>query len=62
MHPIHRAAARQQQRVRDHAANTDLYALFNLLTGTQLLDRVQALLPAHRERQFPPTGFRTHVW
>ena len=55
MHPSDRAAARQQQRVRHHAANTDSYAMFNLLTGPQLLDRVEALLPAHRERHFPPT-------
>jgi hypothetical protein len=29
--------------------------MFNLLTGPQLFDRVKALLPAHRERLFPPT-------
>ncbi len=29
---------------------------FNLLTGTELLDPVQSLLPEHRERPFPPTG------
>ena len=29
--------------------------MFNLLTGPQLLDRVEALLPEHRERLFPPT-------
>jgi hypothetical protein len=29
--------------------------MFNLLTGPQLLDRVEALLPAHRERVFAPT-------
>jgi hypothetical protein len=29
--------------------------MFNLLTGPQLLDRVEQLLPAHRERLFPPT-------
>jgi hypothetical protein len=30
--------------------------MFNLLTGPQLLDRVEHVLPEHRERQFPPTG------
>jgi hypothetical protein len=29
--------------------------MFNLLTGPQLFDRVEALLPEHRERLFPPT-------
>jgi len=29
--------------------------MFNLLTEPQLLDRVKALLPKHRERLFPPT-------
>ena len=29
--------------------------MFNLLTGPRLLDQVEALLPAHRERDFPPT-------
>jgi len=29
--------------------------VFNLLTGPQLFDRVEALLPDHRERLFPPT-------
>jgi hypothetical protein len=29
--------------------------MFNLLTGPQLLDQVEALLPEHRERLFPPT-------
>ena len=55
MHRSHRAAAQQQQRVRHHAGNTDSHAMFNLLTGPQLLDRVEALLPEHRERDFPPT-------
>ncbi len=55
MHPSQRPATRQQQRVRHHAGNTDSYAMFNLLTGPQLLERVEELLPAHRERLFPPT-------
>ena len=29
--------------------------MFNLLTGPRLFDRVEALLPEHRERLFPPT-------
>ena len=55
MHPTQYASAQQQQRVLHHANSADSYAIFNLLTGPQLLDRVEALLPDHRERQFPPT-------
>lgn len=55
MHPSHPIVARQRQLVQRHAADTDSYAFFNLLTGPQLLDGIEALLPAHRERLFPPT-------
>jgi hypothetical protein len=55
MHPSHRPARGQQRRVRAYAGSADCYAMFNLLTGPHLLDRVEALLPAHRERLFPPT-------
>jgi len=34
---------------------SDSHAFFNLLTGPQWFDQVEALLPAHRERLFPPT-------
>jgi len=55
MHPKQRAYAPQQRRVRHHASNSDPYTFFNLLTGPDLLDDVEALLPEHRERLFPPT-------
>jgi hypothetical protein len=55
MYPSQSAANRQQQRVLDHTGNANSLALFNLLTGPQLLDRVEGLLPEHRERPFPPT-------
>ncbi|EPK5023507.1 TPA: IS4 family transposase [Pseudomonas aeruginosa] len=55
MNPRHQAAIHQQQRARRHASSADAYAFFNLLTGPELLDRVELLLPAHRERLFPPT-------
>lgn len=53
MHPT--PCTRTQQRIRTHAADTDSYAFFNLLTGPQLLEQVESLLPEHRERLFPPT-------
>jgi hypothetical protein len=55
MHPSHRPTTGQAQRLRHYADNGDSYTMFNLLTGPQLLDRVEALLPDHRERLFPPT-------
>ena len=55
MHASHRPALEQQKRVQHCTEDTDSYAFFNLLTGPQLLDGVEHLLPAHRERLFPPT-------
>jgi len=45
----------QQQRICRHAANSDCYAFFNLLTGPELLAPVETLLPDHREQLFPHT-------
>src|SRR3990172_9165148 len=55
MHPNPRVRAQQQSRVRRRAEQSDAYAFFNLLTSPELLDRVESLLPSHRERLFPPT-------
>jgi hypothetical protein len=33
----------------------DAYSLFNLLTGPELFEKVESLLPEHRERLYPPT-------
>ncbi len=55
MHPSQHPATGQQKRVSHYASDADSYAMFNLLTGPQLLDRVEGLLPEHRERLFPPT-------
>ena len=55
MHANHNANLWQQHRVSNHARNSDAYAFFNLLTSAQMLDKVESLLPAHRERLFPPT-------
>lgn len=54
MHPNPRVRV-QQQRVRRRAEYSDAYAFFNLLTSPELLDEVESLLPAHRERLYPPT-------
>ena len=50
-------AARQQQcvRIRQRASRCNSYTFFNALTAPKWLDQVESLLPAHRERLFPPT-------
>jgi len=46
----------KQQQIQALAKNNDAYGFFNLLTGPEMLSKVEELLPeAHRERQFPPT-------
>ena len=45
----------QQRRLAKQAQKIDANHFFNLLTGPQLLEVVEAQLPEHRERQFPPT-------
>ena len=55
MHPSQRACIHQQKRLSSHAAISDSYAFFNLLTGPECLEEVESLLPEHRERLFPPT-------
>lgn len=55
MKPSRSAAARQQRRILNRVENADANGFFNLLTAPQLLTDVEALLPEHRERLFPPT-------
>jgi hypothetical protein len=55
MHPNPRWRAQQQRRVQRRANQSDAYTFFNLLTSPELLDRVESLLPEHRERLYPPT-------
>lgn len=55
MHPSQRARTQQQRRIRERSATSDAYTFFNALTGPEWFDEVEALLPPHRERLFPPT-------
>ena len=55
MHLNPRVRTQQRSRVRRQADQSDAYVFFNLLTSPALLDRVESLLPEHRERLFPPT-------
>ena len=56
MHRKPSMRAQQHRRVRGHAESSDAYAFFDLLTGPALLSTVESLLPAHRERLYPPTA------
>lgn len=48
-------SARQQRQVAKHLKKVDANHFFNLLTSPRLLEHVEAHLPEHRERKFPPT-------
>jgi hypothetical protein len=50
----HRPAFEQQKHIQRTAEKTDSYTFFNLLAGPQMLNGIEELLPAHRERLFPP--------
>jgi len=54
---MHRSTSARslQHRVRQHAQGNDAYAWFNVLTSAEMFDELESLLPAHRERLFPPT-------
>lgn len=48
-------AIRKSKRVQHFAHNSDVFGFFNLLSRPELLNSVEAQLPAHRARLFPPT-------
>lgn len=55
MHTNYSAAKHQQHRISDHHSKLDALEFFNQLTSNRLFERVESLLPVHRERTFPPT-------
>lgn len=55
MHTNYSSVRHQQSQISHHQNNLDAFGFFNQLTSVQLLDRVESLLPDHRERLFPPT-------
>jgi len=55
MHTSQRAREQQCVRIRQRLSRCDSYTFFNALTAPHWLDQVESLLPAHRERLFPPT-------
>lgn len=49
------ARKHQQGRIKAHRENSNSYGFFNQLTSNVMLNKVEALLPEHRERLYPPT-------
>jgi len=49
-----RSALPQQRRVQHHAASSDAFRFFDVLTSPDLFDALEESLPEHRERLFPP--------
>lgn len=45
----------QQKRINTHKSSVNSFSFFNLLTSDSLLGKLEALLPEHRERLYPPT-------
>lgn len=55
MHTTQTRYRHQQNRIQKYQSVSDSYGFFNLLTSEVLLDKVEELLPVHRERLYPPT-------
>jgi hypothetical protein len=49
------ASVAHHQSISRRIEQSNVFSFFNLLTGPELLEKVEALLPEHRERRFPPT-------
>lgn len=45
----------QQSYARKLVSQSDCQTIFNLLTSPDLFEKVESILPEHRERRFPPT-------
>ena len=54
MHTNYSAVKHQQDQISAHHNKLDALVFFNQLTSDQLFERVESLLPDHRERTFPP--------
>jgi hypothetical protein len=55
MHPTLTRNSYQQKRISNHLSNTNSLSFFNLLTSDALFEKLESLLPDHRERVYPPT-------
>ena len=55
MNTSRKLASLQQWQFQKYSQSSTPHTFFNLLTSPELLSTVEDLLPAHRERSFPPT-------
>lgn len=55
MQITHTSNKHQHRRVEAYRKDSNSHDFFNLLTRDALLDKVEELLPEHRERLYPPT-------
>jgi len=55
MQSTHTSNKHQHKRIKLYREKSDRYGFFNLLTSDALLEKVEELLPAHRERFYPPS-------
>jgi hypothetical protein len=55
MYANRNARSYQEKALSTNASEQDVTSFFNLLTGPEIFDTIESLLPAHRERMFPPT-------
>lgn len=55
MHPTFTRNSHQQKRVNAHQSTANSFSFFNLLTSDSLFEKLERLLPVHRERLYPPT-------
>jgi hypothetical protein len=55
MYPTSEATRIQANLIRARSKQSGYLDIFNAITSNVLLDKVESLLPEHRERLFPPT-------
>ena len=55
MSNFNRLVAQQQRYLANQVKKTDVKQFFNLLTGPELQELVEAQLPEHRQSKYPPT-------
>jgi hypothetical protein len=55
MHTTSRSTGHQYSRIQAFRSDSDSHRFFNVLTSESLLDKVEEMLPEHRERLYAPT-------
>ncbi len=55
MYPTSEATRILAKLIRARCRQSDYLGIFNVITSDVLLDKIDSMLPKHRERLFPPT-------